>query len=121
MGSAYTVGKYLTPADGVPALPGVRELRREARREMSERVRLFGADGVRKGWTLDVSRTGVRVILDSSVTLGESVEVTIGRRRYSRVVKQGLVVWFEEDRECVVAGIAFIHDRTVVVGRPCPE
>ena len=62
----------LTPAQGMKVPSGVHAMRRGgARREVTERVNLKGEDGkAYEGWALNVSRGGLRAILEEKVVLG---------------------------------------------------
>jgi hypothetical protein len=100
-----------------------------ARREVSARVTLAARDGggpnggaaePLEGWALNVSRGGVRVILEQKVELGAEFEVTLadglaggrsaadgasmGEMPTSRI---GRIVWVQEEPDGVVAGIEF--------------
>jgi hypothetical protein len=86
----------------------IQEKRREIRREVSERVELKGSAGAFEGWTLNVSRGGVRVIVERELELGDVFEVTVGLAQSSPLVRQGRVVWFQEEADGFIAGIAFV-------------
>jgi hypothetical protein len=90
-----------------------------ARREVSARVTLAVRDGggpngsaaePLEGWALNVSRGGVRVILEQKVELGAEFEITVadgapmGEAPTSRI---GRIVWVQEEPDGVVAGIEF--------------
>ena len=93
-----------------------------ARREVSARVTLSARDGGGRssggepleGWALNVSRGGVRVILEQKVELGAEFEVTLadgaalGDLPASRI---GRIVWVQEEPDGVVAGIEFREQR----------
>jgi hypothetical protein len=75
--------------------------RGDPRREVASRVTLKTSSGaVLDGWALNVSRGGVRVILEDKVELGAEFEVTMAPRT-------GRVVWVQEEPDGVVAGIEF--------------
>src|SRR5436189_246209 len=59
---------------------GIHAMRRGgARREVTERVTLRSEEGPPlEGWALNVSRGGLRVILEEKVVLGQKFDVTIG-------------------------------------------
>jgi PilZ domain len=108
MDSALKVRKHLTPPRGMHATSVIQEKRREIRREVSERVELKGSEGAFEGWTLNVSRGGVRVIVERELELGDLFEVTVGLAQSSPLVRQGRVVWFQEEADGFIAGIAFV-------------
>jgi hypothetical protein len=102
--------KHLTPSMGVPHVGGSHAMRRGgARREMTERVVLRGEeDQSFEGWALNVSRGGVRLILEDPVKLGDEFEVTIGDVESSPLVRRARVVWIQEEQDGVVVGLEFI-------------
>jgi len=102
--------RSLTPSTGTPAGPDdVHATRRGgARHDVTARVSLKAKDGaVLEGWALNVSRGGIRVILEEKVDLGTEFEVTMttGSDPSSPVI--GRVVWVQEEPDGVVAGIEF--------------
>jgi hypothetical protein len=64
-----------------------------------------------QGWALNVSRGGVRVILEEKVELGSEFEVTLEPGLEPHALRSlgrlGRVVWVQEEPDGVVAGIAF--------------
>ncbi len=58
------------------------------------------------GWGLNVSRGGVRVILEHAVEPGAEFEVTMNENGKSSM-QVGRIVWVQEEPDGVVAGIAF--------------
>jgi hypothetical protein len=101
----------------------VHETRRQsgARHEISKRVAVKrlgakGGDGVPslEGWALNISRGGLRVILEEKVEPGDDVEVALldssaDGGPSSGSVHVGRVVWVQEEHDGVVAGIAFAN------------
>ena len=93
------------------------------RREVSERARLRQVGGTRElvGWALNVSRGGVRCILESAsgpesgtgnkggVELGEEFEVTVGEESGAPLSRRGRIVWLQEENDGVVVGIEFVN------------
>ena len=69
-----------TPAQGMKVPSGVHAMRRGgARREVTERVSLKSKDGeTLDGWALNVSRGGLRAILEEKIVLGQTFDVAIG-------------------------------------------
>ncbi len=108
MDAASKIRKHLTPPRGLRASSGSLDLRREVRREVSERVTLKALEGTSDGWTLNLSRGGVRVIVERPVELGEVLDVTVGLAGSSPLARQGRVVWFQEEADGFIVGIAFI-------------
>ena len=122
-----------SPSTGGPPAAGVHATRRDrggARREFSARVTLKATSGeaagqVLEGWALNVSRGGVRVILEEKVDLGAEFEVSLSSgvgaapaetssswpasdgRSSVDVPSTGRIVWVQEEPDGVVAGIEF--------------
>ena len=92
-----------------------------ARHELSARVSLKPTRGglqrsgiaiapvpVLEGWALNVSRGGLRVILEERVELGAEFEITISESGAEPASAQcGRIVWVQEEPDGVVAGIEF--------------
>jgi PilZ domain len=77
-----------------------------ARREVTERIRLKAEDAkILEGWALNVSRGGLRVILEEKVTLGQAFEITIGSDDV--LTRPGRVVWVQEEPDGVIVGLEF--------------
>jgi PilZ domain len=108
MDTALKIRKHLTPPRGMGALLGSQELRREIRREVSERVTLTGDAGSYEGWSLNVSRGGVRLIVEREVVLGDEFDVTVGALDASPLTRRGRVVWLQEEADGFIVGVAFI-------------
>lgn len=77
-----------------------------ARREVSDRVTLRAADRTLEGWALNVSRGGVRVIVEDAVQLGEVFDITLGAGDHTPT-RSGRVVWLQEEPDGMVCGLAF--------------
>jgi hypothetical protein len=102
--------RNLTPPAGAPS--GVHATRRAgARLEVSDRVTLRSDCGkLLEGWALNVSRGGVRVILEEPVEPGTRYEVTLTGGvgpAHQAFPQMGRVVWVQEEPDGVVAGIEF--------------
>lgn len=81
-----------------------------ARHEVTDRVRFVGKNmKLRDGWALNISRGGVRAILEESVELGEEYEVTIGEEGTpGSLTRKGRVVWVQDEPDGVIVGFEFI-------------
>ena len=66
-----------------------------------------------EGWSLNVSRGGVRVILEAPVELGDEYEIFIGDAETGR---QCRVVWVQDEADGQIAGMQFLD----VEGTPPP-
>ncbi len=114
MDPAFKIRRHLTPPRQTPAPFGVREQRKSVRREVSDRVTLKGSRGSQDGWALNITRGGVRVIVEREVELGEVVDITVGLEDDSPLVRQGRVVWIQEEADGFIAGIAFLGNHSAV-------
>jgi hypothetical protein len=76
-----------------------------SRREASERVTLRAGSFEATGWTLNVSRGGVRIVLEDLVERGSHYDITIGDSEVSRRVK---VVWVREQADGQIVGARFV-------------
>ena len=112
MDPAFKIRRHLTPPRATPAPHGAPEQRRSVRREVSDRVVLRGPRGSQDGWALNITRDGVRVIGEREVELGEVLEITVGLEDASPLVRQGRVVWIQEEADGFIAGIAFLGNQT---------
>jgi hypothetical protein len=108
--SANPVSKRsnLTPAQGIKVPSGVHAMRRGgARREVTERVTLRTAEGkVLEGWALNVSRGGLRVILEDKVVLGQKFDVAVGTDDVLN--RTARIVWVQEEPDGVIVGLEFM-------------
>src|SRR4051812_43274342 len=87
---------------------GVHAMRRGgARREVTERVTLKREDGgILEGWALNVSRGGLRAILEEKVVLGQKFDVLIGTDE-DTPLRASRVVWVQEEPDGVIVGLEF--------------
>jgi hypothetical protein len=113
--------RSLTPDTGIPnVLPGAQARRGGARRTASDRVTFRGETGaVREGWALNVSRGGIRAILDDDtgrVELGEEYVISIGVSDGSassdatgeQTGRAGRIVWLQEEPDGFVVGVEYL-------------
>jgi hypothetical protein len=117
--------RSLTPTLGVPVTEGGVHLMRRggARREVTERIVLAPtkaagppAEGAESapgksfdGWALNVSRGGVRCILEEKVELGDEYDVTIGAEGDSPLTRRGRIVWIQEEADGSIVGLEFMN------------
>lgn len=79
---------------------------------MSERVvvDVLDASGATartlEGWALNLSRGGVRAIIDEPMELGQEVRVGVGPLRK----RPGKIVWVQEEPDGAIIGVAFHED-----------
>ncbi len=60
---------------------------------------------VLEGWALNVSRGGLRAILEEKVALGHKFQVTLGTD--DQLKRTGRVVWVQEEPDGVIVGLEF--------------
>ncbi len=79
---------------------------------MTDRVRLVGKNmKLRDGWALNISRGGVRAILEESVDLGEEFEITVGEEGTpGSLTRRARVVWVQDEPDGVIAGFEFLFE-----------
>lgn len=75
------------------------------RQNMSEPVRFGNGDDAVTGWTLNMSRGGLRAVVESPLAPGSVVNVTVGE---AGVPRQARVVWMHEERGGAVVGLSFL-------------
>ncbi|AKU99555.1 hypothetical protein AKJ09_06219 [Labilithrix luteola] len=109
-----------TPANGIKVPSGVHAMRRGgARREVTERVTLRDEkQKVLEGWALNVSRGGLRAILEEKVTLGQKFSIGIGSDEVLQ--RSGRVVWVQEEPDGVIVGLEFTSLSGVHSSAPPP-
>lgn len=76
-----------------------------SRHEASERV-VIRADGFETiGWTLNVSRGGIRLVVEEPVDQGAVYDVVIGD---TEVTRRARVVWIQVQADGEIVGLEFI-------------
>jgi hypothetical protein len=95
---------------GTP-LPGLPPTRRAggARRNVSYRLAFHrdpgGAAHVEiPGWALNISRGGLRAIVEEPVELGEVLDIDIAEEG---VTHRGRIVWIQEEPDGMIVGVSF--------------
>ncbi len=79
-----------------------------ARHDVTARVTLTTPGGTSlEGWALNVSRGGIRVILEDKVELGAEFTITLSTGVEPAAPVVGRIVWVQEEPDGVVAGIEF--------------
>jgi hypothetical protein len=108
--AVVTNRRNLTPPSppGDEQADGKHAMRRGgARHEASDRVWLRGDDGsVHEGWALNVSRGGLRAILEEKVDVGQEFDVTVGD--LEATPRRGRVVWLQEEPDGMIVGVEFV-------------
>ena len=83
-----------------------------ARHEASARVHLVGANlKTRDGWALNVSRGGIRVIVEESVEVGECYDATVGETAEGSASPRATrVMWAQQEPDGLIVGLEFAFD-----------
>jgi hypothetical protein len=94
-------------------LPSSSDLRRYAggaRHGASERVILRAPGCENVGWALNVSRGGLRIVVEDGVVVGQEFEVALGSDdSEDRAVRRGRVVWVQPEADGQIVGIEFVE------------
>jgi hypothetical protein len=77
-----------------------------ARREATERVTLRGPDFETHGWTLNVSRGGIRAIVEEPLKSGVEYELVVGDAEES--ARKVSVVWVQDEADGQIVGVRFL-------------
>jgi len=77
-----------------------------ARREATERVTLRGAGSETHGWTLNVSRGGMRAIVEEPVATEVEYELSVGDS--DEPPRKVAVVWIQEEADGQIVGLRFL-------------
>lgn len=86
-----------------------------ARREATERVTLRGPDFETHGWTLNVSRGGMRAIVEEPVKSGSEYVLVVGSAE--ETARKVAVVWVQDETDGQIVGVRFLD----VAGSMPPE
>lgn len=101
------IRRSLTPPIGIP-VAGLLPTRRAggARHNVSYRLSFRRGEGAVEihGWALNISRGGIRAIVEENVELGELVDITIHDEGLAR---RGQIVWTQEEPDGMIVGISF--------------
>ncbi len=99
--------RSLTPPVGTP-IPGLPPTRRAggARRNVSFRVVLYrGAEEI-PGWALNLSRGGLRAVVEERVDIGEELDIRLDEELDAR---RGRVVWVQDEPDGTIVGVSFLE------------
>lgn len=86
-----------------------------ARREATDRVTLRGPGFETHGWTLNVSRGGLRAIVEEPLQSGADYELLVGDAETPG--RQVTVVWVQDEADGQIVGVRFLD----VAGSVPPE
>jgi hypothetical protein len=77
-----------------------------ARREATDRVTLRGPGFETQGWTLNVSRGGMRAIVEEALESGGEYELIVGGEETS--ARKVAVVWVQDEADGQIVGVRFL-------------
>jgi len=85
-----------------------------ARREASERVRVRCAGFETNGWTLNVSRGGVRAIVEDALTQGVEYELIVDDEEWVSA-RRVAIAWLQDEADGQIVGLKYldVEDATV--------
>lgn len=97
------------PSESEPpgALHATRRATGGARRESADRVTLEREGAELCGWALNVSRGGIRVILEDKVELGQTFAIKLGTEDAQAPSRPGRVVWVQEEPDGMIVGLEY--------------
>jgi hypothetical protein len=111
---SVTIRRSLTPPIGL-STDAIRAMRRaEPRDETSARVVFRAARGTFDGWALNMSRGGLRAILEVQVELGECFDIQV----HDDDFRPGRVVWLQEEPDGMIVGVEYLDIRGTVPPAP---
>ena len=108
--------KGATPPEAL-GLPPTRRQAGGSRREASDRIRVEIAGREIDGWALNVSRGGIRVILDEALEPGARVRLAIGDQPH----RDSRVVWVQAEPDGAIVGFEFLDPDGKPVHQSSPQ
>ncbi len=93
-----------SPPDAASNVPHTRRGGGGARREASERVTIRRDAFETLGWTLNLSRGGVRVIVEDPVEVDEEYDVNLA----DAAARKARVVWARNEADGQIVGLQFL-------------
>ena len=78
-----------------------------ARREASERVLVRSAGFETHGWTLNVSRGGIRAIVEDSLLQSAEYELLVGDEE-TAVARRASVAWLQDESDGQIVGLKYL-------------
>jgi len=70
-------------------------------------VLLRGTDFETHGWTLNVSRGGIRAIVEDPLSQGVEYQLTVGDEE-SAVARRASVVWLQDEADGQIVGLKYL-------------
>jgi hypothetical protein len=90
-----------------------------ARREATDRVTLRALGFEAHGWTLNVSRGGMRVIVEEPVKAGVEYELVVGDAEHG--ARKVTVVWVQDESDGQIVGVKFLDAEGSIPPHPPQE
>lgn len=78
-----------------------------ARREASERVLLRSPEFETRGWTLNVSRGGIRAILEDHLMMGVEYDLVLGDQE-DAAPRKVCAVWAQDEADGQIVGLKYL-------------
>ena len=76
-----------------------------ARQTVSEPVVFHRGDETVDGWALNMSRGGLRAIVESPLEVGAEFQIAVGE---SDTRRPGRIVWVQHERDGAIVGVSFL-------------
>jgi hypothetical protein len=103
------IRRNLTPPSGIQGILAQRRGTGGARREISARLTLRSDSADYDGWALNVSRGGIRVVLEGRVGLGQEIAVEgYDPDQPDAPPRTARVVWVQDEPDGAVVGLQFL-------------
>jgi hypothetical protein len=102
------------PQTPLAAAAAARSLRRQsggARVNVSKRVIVYRGQDEFDGWALNMSRGGLRIIIEDQLQSGEEIRISIGDEDDADyALRAARIAWVREEPDGTIAGVEFSDD-----------
>ena len=105
--SRNSVTREKPPASSESEVRAPRRHAGGARREASERVLIRSTSFETHGWTLNVSRGGIRAIVEDSLLQGVEYQLTVGDEE-TCAARPASVVWLQDEADGQIVGLKYL-------------
>jgi len=117
--------RKLTPPPGIKGILAQRRAAGGARREISAHVTLRSQSEEYDGWALNISRGGIRVVIEGRVTPGQTLVVEgYDPDDPAAVARPARVVWVQDEPDGSVVGMEFVDAPSAppsTLSKPSPD
>lgn len=101
--------RSLTPPTGIQGILAQRRAAGGARREISARLILHTGNAQYDGWALNISRGGIRVVIEGRVHLGQVLTIEgYDPDREDAPPRRARVIWSQDEPDGSVVGMEFL-------------